>query len=267
MNQLSKPNQTVLITGASSGIGLDFAHIFAKEGFDLVLVARSGDKLEHLAQELFNKYAINCSIIVSDLTKLGAAKEIFAKTQAMGKKIHVLINNAGFGILGIFNEIEGKTQSEMIQVNISALTELTHCYLNDMLNTGGGKILNVASTAAFQPGPFMSVYYATKAYVLSFSEALANELKGTNVQVSVLCPGPTLTGFQSTAKIGDSSKIFNTKIAANSYTVAQAGYDGLMNKEVIIIPGIVNKLGACSSKLLPRTFVTNVTRWLQEKKN
>lgn len=267
MNQLSKPNLTVLITGASSGIGLDFAHIFAKEGNDLVLVARSGDKLEHLAQELAQKYSINCSVIVCDLSKLGAAKEILAKTRALGKKIQVLINNAGFGMLGVFSEIDSKTQSEMIQVNIAALTELTHCYLNEMLKNGGGKILNVASTAAFQPGPFMSVYYATKAYVLSFSEALANELKGTNVQVSVLCPGPTMTGFQSTAKIDDASKIFNAKIAANSLSVAQAGYDGLMNKEVLIIPGVMNKIGVCSSKLLPRNIVTNVTRWLQEKKN
>lgn len=267
MNQLSNPKQTVLITGASSGIGLDFAHIFAKEKYDLILVARSGDKLEHLSDELTAKYGIDCCVIAHDLAKIGAAKEIFNKVKILRKKVNILINNAGFGTLGHFNEISLLTQSEMIQVNITALTELTHVFLNEMLALGGGKILNVASTAAFQPGPFMAVYYATKSYVLSFSEALANELKGKGVHVSVLCPGPTLTGFQSTAKIDDSSKIFNSKIAADAQSVAQAGFDGLMNGDTLIIPGVVNKIGVCSAKLLPRTIVTNITRWLQEKRS
>lgn len=266
MNQLSNHNQTVLITGASSGIGLDFAHIFAKEGYNLVLVARSADKLEHLAQEIIKNYSVDCKVIPCDLAKPNAAKEVLNKTKSLGKTIDILINNAGFGVLGNFNEINSKLQAEMIHVNITALTELTHCYLNEMLLNGGGKILNVASTAAFQPGPFMSVYYATKAYVLSFSEALANELKETNIQISVLCPGPTLTGFQATAKIDDSSKIFNSKIAADSQSVAQAGFTGLMNNDVLIIPGVVNKIGVCSVKFLPRKLVTNITRWLQEKK-
>ncbi|KAB8040944.1 SDR family NAD(P)-dependent oxidoreductase [Silvanigrella paludirubra] len=265
-NPNSKKNQTVLITGASSGIGLDFAHLFAKDGYNLVLVARSGDKLEHLTNELIQKYNINCKPISCDLSQPGAAKELFRKTQSLDMHIDFLINNAGFGAMGFFHEIDLNTQTNMIQVNITSLTELTHIYLKPMLQKKFGKILNVASTAAFQPGPLMTVYYATKAFVLSFSEALDNELSGSGVNVTVLCPGPTMTGFQSAAKIDASSKIFNSKIAADSQSVALAGYKALIDSQRLIIPGVVNKIGACSVKFVPRYFATSITRWLQEKR-
>ena len=259
-------NQTVLITGASSGIGLDFAHLFAKDGYNLVLIARSLDKLEHLSNELSEKYKVICKSISCDLSTSGAAQKLFLTTQSLGMHIDFLVNNAGFGAMGFFHEIDFKTQTNMIQVNVTALTELTHLYLKPMRDKKFGKILNVASTAAFQPGPLMTVYYATKAYVLSFSEALDNELKDSGVNVTVLCPGPTTTGFQSVAKIDTNSKIFNSKIAADSQSVALAGYKALFDSQRLIIPGLVNKIGACSAKFVPRYFATSITRWLQENR-
>ena len=207
-NPNSKKNQTVLITGASSGIGLDFAHLFAKDGYNLVLVARSGDKLEHLTNELIQKYNINCKPISCDLSQSGAAKELFRKTQSLDMHIDFLINNAGFGAMGFFHEIDLNTQTNMID----------------------------------------------------------NELSGSGVNVTVLCPGPTMTGFQSAAKIDASSKIFNSKIAADSQSVALAGYKALIDSQRLIIPGVVNKIGACSVKFVPRYFATSITRWLQEKR-
>jgi len=261
----SKP--TALITGASSGIGLDFAHLFAKDGYNVILVARSVDKLDHLTKELIEKYEIVCNPISCDLSKPGAALELYRKTQSLGVHIDFLINNAGFGAIGFFKDIDFQTQSNMIQVNITSLTELTHVYLKPMLEKNFGRILNVASTAAFQPGPLMTVYYATKAYVLSFSAALENELKDTGVNVTTLCPGPTLTGFQSVAKIDSNSKLFNSRIVADSASVAKAGYKGLFESQRIIIPGVVNKIGVCSVKFVPRHFATRVARWLQEKRS
>ena len=258
---------TALITGASSGIGLDFSHLFAKDGYNVILVARSGDKLDHLAMELTDKYKVACKPIPCDLSKVGAAKEIFRKTQSLGVHVDFLVNNAGFGAIGFFKDIDIQTETNMIQVNIAALTELTNIYLKPMLDKRFGRILNVASTAAFQPGPLMTVYYATKAYVLSFSEALDNELKGTGINVTALCPGPTLSGFQSVAKIDSNSKIFNSRIVSDSASVAQAGYNGLFESQRIIIPGVVNKIGVCSAKFVPRHFATLVTRWLQEKRS
>ncbi|APJ03606.1 SDR family NAD(P)-dependent oxidoreductase [Silvanigrella aquatica] len=267
LNENSKKNLTALITGASSGIGLDFAHLFAKDGYNLILVARSGDKLDHLAKELIEKYKIFCKPISCDLAKPGAAQELFRKTQSLDVHIDFLINNAGFGAMGMFYEIDTQIQTNIIQVNIAALTELTHIYLKPMLDKKFGRILNVASTAAFQPGPLMSVYYASKAYVLSFSAALENELKGTGVNVTTLCPGPTQSGFQSVAKIDAHSKIFNSPLVSDSASVARAGYKALFDAQSIIIPGVVNKIGVCSAKFVPRQFATRVTRWLQEKRS
>lgn len=257
---------TALITGASSGIGLEFAHMFAKDGYNIVLVARSIDKLEYLSAELNEKYGVVCKPIYCDLSRSGAAKEIFRKTQSLGIHIDFLVNNAGFGAIGYFKDMDIQTELNMIQVNITALTELTNIYLKPMLERKFGRILNVASTAAFQAGPLMTVYYATKAYVLSFSEALDNELKGTGVNVTTLCPGPTLSGFQATAKIDVNSKIFNSKIVQNSAFVAQEGYNALFESQRMVIPGLVNKIGVCAAKFAPRNFATFVTRWLQEKR-
>jgi short-subunit dehydrogenase len=190
--------QTALITGASSGIGLDLARLFAADGHDVVLIARSEDKLREVAQELTAKHGVVAHVIAADLAKADAPQSIFDRAPA----IDILVNNVGFGTSGKFAETDLRAELDMIQVNIAALTHLTKLFLPPMLQRGHGRFLNVASTAAFQPGPLMAVYYATKAYVLSFSEAIAEELSGTGVSVTVLCPGPTATGFQKAANLG-----------------------------------------------------------------
>lgn len=265
-NLHTKKETTALITGASCGIGYDLAKIFAKNNHNLVLVARSEEKLMNFAKELEEQYKINCRIICCDLSKVGAAQEIARKTKALNLSVDYLVNNAGFGNFGFFKDIEFQRESDSIQVNVTALTELSKLFLPSMLKKRFGGILNVASTAAFQPGPLMAVYYATKAYVTSFSEALANELMGTGVHVSVLCPGPTKTNFQIAAKM-EKSKLFSSLLAvAESETVALAGYKGFFAHKKIIIPGILNKIGAYSNKLVSRDFAAHIARKLQEKK-
>ena len=191
--------KTALITGASGGIGLELCQLFAQDGYQLILVARESEKLEKLSNQLAQKFKIHSTPIALDLSSPGAPKELFQKVSEKGLTVDALANNAGFGLFGPFKETPLQQELQMIQVNIVTLTELTKYFLPGMLKNKDGKILNVASTAAFQPGPFMAVYFATKAYVLSLSEAMAEEVRGTNVHVSVLCPGPTATGFQNRA--------------------------------------------------------------------
>jgi hypothetical protein len=252
---------TALITGPSSGIGLDLAHLFAQNGHDVVLVARSEGKLRELASELESKHHITARVIVADLARPEAPREVFAAAPA----IDVLVNNAGFGTSGKFAETKARTELEIIQVNIAALTHLTKLFLPQMLERKRGRILNVASTAAFQPGPLMAVYYASKAYVLSFSEAIAEELRGTGVTVSALCPGPTATGFQKTANLG-SEALLKVMKPVSSMDVARAGYRGLMRGQRVIIPGIKNKIGVQSLRVSPRAVVTRIVRALQERR-
>ncbi|HEX6086217.1 MAG TPA: SDR family oxidoreductase [Thermoanaerobaculia bacterium] len=252
---------TALITGPSSGIGLDLAHLFAEDGHDVVLVARSEGKLRALAAELESKHDINARVIVADLARPEAPREVFAAAPA----IDVLVNNAGFGISGRFAETAARTELEIIQVNIAALTHLTKLFLPQMVERRRGRILNVASTAAFQPGPLMAVYYASKAYVLSFSEAIAEELRGTGVTVSALCPGPTATGFQKTANLGSEALLQMMK-PGSSMDVARAGYRGLMRGQRVIIPGMKNKMGVQVVRISPRGLVTRVVRALQERR-
>ena len=192
-----------LITGASSGIGLEMAKIFASQKSDLILVARSKGALEQLATELKAAYGVNAEVLVFDLNQTDSPRKIFATVEAKGWQVHTLVNNAGFGDHAAFAEEDWSRIQSMVQVNITALLELTHLFLPKMKQVNAGNILNVASTAAFQPGPFMAVYYASKAFVLSFSEALHEELSDTEVHVSALCPGPTESGFQSAARLGD----------------------------------------------------------------
>src|SRR5688572_15971808 len=236
-----RPMSTALITGASSGIGLDLAHLFAQDGHDVVLVARSEDKLRELATELERKHKIAAHVIVADLTRQDAPQQVFERAPA----VDILVNNAGFGTSGKFAEADLRTELEMIQVNVTALTYLTKLFLTPMLQRGHGRILNVASTAAFQPGPLMAVYYATKAYVLSFSEAIAEELRGTGVTVTVLCPGPTATGFQKNANLG-SETLLKVMRPVSSMSVARAGYRALMRGQRVVIPGVKNKIGVQS---------------------
>lgn len=256
---------TALITGASSGIGLELAKLFAADGHDLILVARSKDALEKLAQELTGKHKVKARVLSVDLSLSSAANEIYE--QLSGVEVEFLINNAGFGIFGMVAETKESNLLEMMQVNIVALTQLTRLFLPDMIKRKRGRILNVASTAAFQPGPLMAVYYASKAYVLSFSEALANETKGSGVTVTALCPGPTLTGFQKRAHMEDSNLVSGNLPVMDAAGVARVGYRAMMKGKTLVIPGMTNRLLAFSVRLGPRKLVTAIARHLQERRN
>jgi short-subunit dehydrogenase len=253
---------TALITGASSGIGYEIARRFAREGWDLVLVARSGDRLEEIAGPLRREVGITVTVIRKDLAQPGAADEVFDALKAQSIDVRVLVNGAGFGVLGPFAETDAAADREMMQLNMVALTELTRRAMREMLPRRDGRILNVASTAAFQPGPGMAVYYATKAYVLSFSEAIASELAGSGITVSTLCPGPTRTGFVARAHM-ERTNLFRSGVM-DAATVADAGYRGLMKGQRVIVPGLRNKLLALSVPLGPRKLVNAIVRWLNQ---
>lgn len=259
--------KTALITGASSGIGYELACLFAKDQFNLVLIARDVEKLKQLADKLQSKYGVEILVMGKDLSDRSAPDEIFAELHKRGWVVDILVNNAGFGALGLFHEIEINKALDMIQVNVASLTHLTRLLIPSMIKRGSGKILNVASTAAFQPGPLMAVYYATKAYVLSFSEAIANELKETGVTLSVLCPGPTKTGFQTRASM-EESKLFSNQFlkVMDAETVARIGYSGLMKNKTVIIPGMLNRLLVQSNRLAPRKWVSTIVRKIQERR-
>jgi short-subunit dehydrogenase len=256
---------TVLITGASSGIGLELARVFAEHGHDVVLVARSEGKLQSLAAELKTR-DVRAHVIVADLSAPGAAKALVDRVRDLALEIDVLVNNAGYGVYGPFLETSLDAELAMIQVNIVALTELTKRLLPPMVARKRGKILNVASTAAFLPGPLMAVYYATKAYVLSFSEAIANELEGTGVTVTALCPGPTASGFQAAAHL-EESRLVAGKTLPTSREVARAGYDALMRGTPVYVHGLSNKLTVQLPRLFPRRVITKVVRYVQERRH
>jgi uncharacterized protein len=258
--------QTALITGASVGIGLELARQFARGGYNLVLVARNQEKLKTVAEEM-RSLDVQADYVVSDLAQAAAPLGLFADLKNRGVTIDVLVNNAGFGALGQFDELDPQRQLDMIQVNVTAVVELTHLFLQGMIARNAGGILNVASTAAFQPGPHMAVYYASKAFVLSFSEAIAEELKRTNITVSALCPGPTESEFRTRAKMDDSpvfrSKFIPTMTAAD---VARIGYRGFRKGKRIVIPGLVNKLAVQSNRIGPRRLVTKVAGRINRSK-
>lgn len=256
-------SKTALITGASSGIGYELALLCAQDGFDCVLVARSQDKLSELAKRLEDEYHVKILVLAKDLSRPTAVDEIYEEVTAASLTPDVLINNAGFPVFGLFWETDLNTELEMLQVNVVALTALTKLFLKAMVVRKSGRILNLASTAAFEPGPLMAVYYASKAYVLSFSEAIANELRGTGVTVTALCPGPTRTGFQKRGALED-SRLVQGKIA-DSRSVALAGYRGMMAGKMIVIPGFSNKLIPWVVRLSPRSVVPRVVRRLQER--
>ncbi|MFC5270537.1 SDR family NAD(P)-dependent oxidoreductase [Adhaeribacter terreus] len=255
---------TVLITGASGGIGEELARIFARNGFDLVLVARNEDKLQQLAKEFSTQFHTTNTVLPTDLVQPSAPQQLFETLKTKNIPVQILVNNAGFGEYGYFEEISLQRQLDMMQLNMTVVVYLSKLFLDQLPKNTEGKILNVASTAAFQPGPLMAVYYATKAFVLSFSEAIANELKARRVTVTALCPGPTETGFEQQANLGGSD-LFAGNIASPQ-EVAEAGYEGLMAGKTVVIPGIKNKALALSSRFAPRDLVTRIVRYMQEKR-
>jgi short-subunit dehydrogenase len=255
---------TSLITGASSGIGLELARVFAEHGYDVVLVARSEARLQTLAAELQTK-GVRAQVIVSDLSAPGGAALVAQRVADLGLTIDVLVNNAGHGTYGPFLETPWETELSIIQVNIVALTELTKRLLPAMVARKSGRILNVASTAAFLPGPLMAVYYASKAYVLSFSEAIANELAGSGVTVTVLAPGPTESGFQTAAALGESKLVAGRKLPT-SREVARAAYAGVMAGKPLVVPGLMNKLTIQLPRFTPRRMVASMVRNVQERR-
>ena len=256
-------NQTALITGASAGLGYEFAHLFARDKYNLVLVARSGPKLADLAEQLRQQHGITVKTIPLDLGLPHASQALFEETQRAGIHVDILVNNAGYGASGAFAEIPLEESYGQIQLNIMALTLLTKLYLQPMLERRSGKIMNVASTAAFQPGPLMAVYYATKAYVLSFTEAIADELRDSGVSVTCFCPGATLTEFQKRAQT-ENSRLFKQLAPMNAKTVAEQGYKALTDGKTLAIAGWRNWLVAESVRFAPRKMVTAISRWVAE---
>lgn len=257
---------TAIITGASNGIGLELAKIHASKGGDLVLVARSKTKLDELKTELENQYKISVLNIPKDLSLPDAAKEIYDETTRLNIQVDYLINNAGFGEYGMFSETNWEKEQQMINLNIAALTQFTKLYLRDMIKRQSGKIMNVASVAAFQPGPAMAVYCATKAYVLHFSEAVSREVRGKGITVTALCPGATKTGFQELGGIGE-SKIFKNKNLPTAKEVAGYGYVSMLKGKTVAIHGLKNYLLANSIRFIPRTLVTKVSAKILDKSN
>ena len=259
--------QTALVTGASGGIGLELARLFAAGGYDLVLVARSAGRLEELAGELRSRHGITARVLAKDLARPESPDEVFQELEAAGVAVDVLVNNAGFATFGPFAEIDLGKELEELQLNVVTLTHLTKRFLPGMLARKRGGVLNVASTAGFQPGPLMAVYYATKAYVISFSEALAEEVSGTGLTVSVLCPGPTETGFQRRASM-EESKLFSGLLqVADAASVARAGYEGFRAGKRVVIPGLINKVGVQSIRVTPRALATKVIKKMQERRH
>ena len=245
------PRPATLITGASAGLGVEFARQCAKRGEEVVLVARRKDRLDALAAEIGNAH-----VIVADLAQPKEATRVVAEAMSRGLWVNSLINNAGFGLKGRFDELSLVRQLEMVDLNIRALTNLSYVVINDMVLKGGGAILNVASTAAFQPGPNMAVYFATKAFVLSFTEALHEEWKARGIRVTALCPGPTRTEFGEVA--GFAEKGAFDRFAADSASVVRAGLEGLDKNKAVVVPGFVNKVGAASTRFIPRSIIRKI---------
>ncbi|MBZ5617630.1 MAG: SDR family oxidoreductase [Acidobacteriia bacterium] len=250
-----------LITGASGGIGAELAKLCAAGGYDVILVARSADRLEELAASLSQAHGIEARALAEDLADPAAPETIFERTR--GDTIEILINNAGFGVLGPYVETDWAAEARLLQVNVVALAHLTKLYLPEMLRRRSGRILNVGSTAAFVPGPFMAMYYASKSFVLSFSHAIANEVKGTGVTMTVLCPGPTRTGFVEAAGIAG-TKLFSGG-AMSAEEVARAGYHAMMAGKAEVIAGARNRWMMLGTRLASRTMLAGIARRLNSR--
>lgn len=254
--------QTALVTGASYGIGLDLAECFAKDGYNLILAARSADALKTAAEKLAAQYKISVTPIAKDLGVPGGGSALAKDIADKGLTVDVLVNNAGYGIAGGLDGSKADEQLGMVDLNIRALLELTQAYWPAMLKAKRGGVLNVASTAAFQPGPLMAVYYASKAFVLSFSEALWKEAEGTGVHVSCLCPGPTTSRFRERAGT-DKTRLSQMGAAMSSMAVAKLGYRGFRKNKRVVVTGLRNKLLAGLGPFLPRRSLLRIVHNLQ----
>lgn len=256
--------KTALITGASSGIGWEFAKIFAQENYDIIITARREDRLKELKIKLDRQYQVNVTAFKCDLTQPDASNDIYQFTKNQGVDIDVLVNNAGFGRFGEFVESDMNVMADMVQVNITALMELTRLFAKDMVQRKSGDVLNVSSMASFAPGPLMSVYFATKAFVTSFSEALSVELQNTGVRVSILCPGPVISEFQRVAYDENSAITKKRKIPTSEET-ARYGYEAMKRGELIAIPVFKNRLLAWGVRCAPKFLVHSMMRLKQYK--
>jgi len=261
----SKMNKTALITGAAGGIGLELAKLLAKDGYHLVLIDKSEALLKVIPALAELAPAIQIKPILADLTRHNIAQELFDQLKSEGIHIEILINNAGFGNYGAFAETDWEVESRMLQLHVITLTHMTKLFLREMLKRGSGRIMNVSSVAAFQPSPFMAIYFASKAFVLHFSEAIANEVKGTGVTVTVLCPGTTKTGFQETVNAGMPEFREKSWVYTSAEAVAEYGYKAMMKGKTVAIHRFFNYLSANMSRFLPRDTVTQMVRRIQEK--
>ena len=253
--------RTALITGASDGIGLELARVFARDGWDLVIVARNADKLEAVATELRGGGS-TVRAFPCDLSRDGVAEDLFARVEQAGSQIEAMVNNAGISNHGEFKDTPLDVELGEIHLNVIALTALTKLFVRPMVSRGHGYVLNVASTAAFQPGPLMAVYYASKAYVLALTEALADELRGSGIRVTALCPGPTETGFAERGKMPRTRLYLRGGMAPSK--VAHAGYRAMLAGKTVFIPGFWNRVAAFSPRISPRALVVKVVRHLNE---
>src|SRR5580765_5172113 len=254
--------QTALVTGASAGIGVDLAECFASDGYNVILAARTESALREVADRLTNTYAITATPIAADLGAIGGGKRLAEEIKKKGLSVDVVVNNAGYGQAGAFNGSDAAVQLGMIDLNDRALVELTHIYWPGMLANRRGGVLNVASTAAFQPGPLMAIYYASKAFVLSFSEALWKEAEGSGVHVSCLCPGPTISKFRERAGTGK-TKLSRVGTPMSSASVARMGYRAFQKNQRVMITGFRNRMLARLGPFLPRKTLLNTVYNLQ----
>ena len=253
---------TALITGASSGIGHEFALLFARSGYDLVLVARNRSVLDGLASQVRDEFGVEAIVCPKDLSVRTAPEELFRELQQQGVTVDVLINDAGFAMQGPFVENELTTLLDMLQVNMITLTHLTRLFLPPMIERGRGKVLNMASIGSYMPGPLMAAYFASKAYVLSFSEALSNEVEGTGVTITALCPGPTRTRFAARAKLTDTRAFRGTLMAAAD--VAREGFEALMKGRTVVITGFKYRMQLLPTPLVPRRLLAHFARQYHE---
>ncbi|MGY0393102.1 SDR family NAD(P)-dependent oxidoreductase [Bizionia sp. KMM 8389] len=254
--------KNALITGGASGLGYELAYLFAKDNYNLVLVDINAENLQSAKKHIETEFDTQVTTMCKDLSQVNISSEIISELN--GLPIDALVNNAGFGVFGAFHTVDWERQSSMLNLHVLTTTHLTKLVVEGMVERGHGKILNLSSLAAFQPGPLMSLYYATKGYILSFSEAIANELKGTGVTVTALCPGPTKTSFQQVVA-SDSSENKITFNMASPQAVAAYGYKAMMKGKSVAIPGGVNKILGSLPRFIPRNMATNIVRKIQEK--